>query len=109
MEDDISHEGSKKRLLGSNPSKEAIEKFSNELHVDSLTSPTFIVHASDDKVVTVKNSISYYLALQENKVPAELHVFQIGKHGFFLGRKDTTSEYWTSQCSNWLLLNNYIN
>lgn len=109
MEDDKTHKGSRKRLLGSNPSKEAIENFSNELHLDSLTSPTFIAHASDDKAVTVKNSISYYLALKENNVPAELHVFQNGKHAFFLGREDTTSQYWTSQCSNWLLLNNYIN
>ena len=109
MDDNTTHKGSRNRLLGSKPSKKMIVKFSNQLQVDSFTSPTFIAHATDDKDVTIKNSIAYYLALKENNVPAELHAFQNGKHAFFLGRENTTSQYWTSQCKNWLLLNNYIN
>tara|TARA_R110002049_G_scaffold69554_2_gene180160 strand:+ start:12385 stop:13308 length:924 start_codon:yes stop_codon:yes gene_type:complete len=109
MDDNTTHKGSRNRLLGSKPSKKMIAKFSNQLQVDSFTSPTFIAHATDDKDVTIKNSIAYYLALKENNVPAELHAFQNGKHAFFLGRENTTSQYWTSQCKNWLLLNNYIN
>ena len=109
MQDDITHVGSRNRLLGHKPSKEMIEKFSNQLHVNAYTSPTFIAHASDDKAVSVKNSIAYYLALQENNVPAELHAYQQGKHAFFLGREKTTSQYWRNQCKNWLFLNNYLN
>ncbi|WP_282074107.1 alpha/beta hydrolase [Polaribacter atrinae] len=109
MQDNTTHKGSRNRLLGNKPSKEVIEKFSNQLQVNSHTSPTFIAHASDDKDVTIKNSIAYYLALKENNVPAELHAYQNGKHAFFLGRENTTSQYWTSQCKNWLFLNNYIN
>jgi len=109
MQDDITHVGSRNRLLGNKPSKEEIEKFSNQLHVNAHTSPTFIAHASDDQAVSVKNSITYYLALQENNVPAELHAYQHGKHAFFLGREKTTSQYWRNQCKNWLFLNNYIN
>ena len=109
MDDNTTHKGSRNRLLGKKPSKKMIAKFSNQLQVDSFTSPTFIAHATDDKDVTIKNSIAYYLALKENNVPAELHAFQNGKHAFFLGRENTTSQYWTSQCKNWLLLNNYIN
>lgn len=109
MQGDITHTGSRNRLLGNKPSKEMIEKFSNQLHVNAHTSPTFIAHASDDKAVSVKNGIAYYLALQENNVPAELHAYQHGKHAFFLGRENTTSQYWRNQCENWLFLNNYIN
>tara|TARA_R110002051_G_scaffold319452_1_gene403544 strand:+ start:17771 stop:18694 length:924 start_codon:yes stop_codon:yes gene_type:complete len=109
MDDKTTHKGSRNRLLGKKPSKKMIAKFSNQLQVDSFTSPTFIAHATDDKDVTIKNSIAYYLALKENNVPAELHAFQNGKHAFFLGIENTTSQYWTSQCKNWLLLNNYIN
>lgn len=109
MQDNSTHKGSRNRLLGNKQSKEVIEKFSNQLQVNAHTSPTFIAHASDDKTVSVKNSIAYYMALQENNVPAELHVYQHGKHAFFLGRENTTSQYWRNQCENWLFLNNYIN
>ena len=79
----IGHKGSRNRLLGAKPTEEAIHKFSNEKHVDSLTATTFIVHASDDTAVSVKNSLAYYSALNDHGVPAELHLYQNGKHGFF--------------------------
>ncbi|MHB0756723.1 alpha/beta hydrolase [Polaribacter sp. M15] len=109
MEDSITHKGSRNRLLGNHPSKDNIVKFSNQYHVNAFTSPTFIAHASNDKAVTIENSVAYYLALKKNNVPAEFHAFQNGKHAFFLGKENTTSQYWTNQCRNWLLLNNYIN
>jgi acetyl esterase/lipase len=108
MDEKIGHRGSRNRLLGTNPSIALIEKFSNEKQIDSLTSPAFLVHASDDQGVPVENSLAYYLALKKNKISAELHLYQDGQHGFGLG-KIGTSQYWTQQCELWLRTNKYIN
>ena len=103
----ITNKGSKEKLLGLNPSQELTDKFSSELHVNSTTPPTFIVHASDDKSVPVENSINYYLALKNMKIQAEMHIYEKGGHGFGLGIIDT-SKNWTIDCENWLKCNNYI-
>jgi acetyl esterase/lipase len=107
MDSEITNKGSREKLLGLNPSQELINKFSSELHVNSTTPPTFIVHASDDKSVPVENSINYYLALKNKKVQTEMHIYEKGGHGFGLGIIDT-SKNWTNDCVNWLKSNNYL-
>ncbi|MFV8359954.1 alpha/beta hydrolase [Flavobacterium sp. LS1P3] len=101
MTNEITHKGSQNNLLGISPSVSLIGKFSNEQHINSSTPPTFIIHATDDLVVPVENSMNYYIALKRNKVPAELHLYEKGGHGFGLGVKGT-SKYWTTDCENWL-------
>lgn len=108
MQNDITHKGSKSNLLGNDPSDKMIKKFSNELCVTPETPATFIVHASDDLSVPVENSINYFLALKKNHVSSELHVYEKGGHGFGLGTKDT-SQFWTSDCINWLRSNFFFN
>lgn len=108
MTENLTHKGSKNKLLGINPSLAFIEKFSNEKQINSDTPPAFLVHASDDASVPVENSLWYYLSLIKNKIPAEMHLYQNGKHGFGLG-KTGTSLWWTKQCEDWLRFNNYIN
>lgn len=107
MEEKITHKGSRNRLLGTSPSEALIDKYSNEKQIDSLTPPTFIIHAIDDKSVPVENSIHYFLALKEKGVPSEIHLYQNGKHGFGLGREGTSSKNWTKQCEEWLRINTY--
>ena len=80
--DSLAHMGSRENLIGKNPSKQLIKDFSNELHVTKNTPRTFLVLAADDDVVNPENSIKYYEALIKNQVPAEMHVFQNGGHGF---------------------------
>ena len=106
MQNDITHKGSQISLLGENPSQALIDSFSNEKKVTSQTPPTFIIHATDDTVVLPENSINYYLALKKNNVPAELHVYEKGGHGFGLGVKDT-SKFWTRDCEEWLKNHSY--
>jgi len=106
MDDKTTHKGSKTNLLGDSPSQEFIEKFSNEKQIDTLSPPTFIIHATDDKAVLAENSINYYLALKTNNVPAELHLYEKGGHGFGLG-VNFTSLYWTVQCEQWLKANHF--
>ena len=107
MNEKITHKGSRTNLLGSMPSTETIERYSNEKQINETTPPTFLVHAMDDKSVPVENSIEYFLALKKNNVLSEAHFYQTGKHGFGLGRDGTTSKYWTKHCEEWLHFNNY--
>lgn len=108
MDETITHKGSKNNLLVKEPSNELVSKFSSDKNVTIETAPTFLVHATDDKSVVVENSINYYLALNRNKIASELHIYEKGGHGFGLGKNDT-SQFWTKDCQNWLLENNFIN
>lgn len=97
------HDGTKKRLLGDNPSTEMMKRYSAELYVDRNTPPAFIFCAEDDKVVPPINSIRYANALRRNGVDMELHIYHKGGHGFGIGQQLTSSvHYWTQACENWL-------
>lgn len=106
MENQITHKGSQTNLLGSNPSQDLIDSYSNEKKVTSKTPPAFLIHATDDTVVIPENSINYYLALKKNGIKAELHLYEKGGHGFGLGVNDT-SKFWTRDCVEWLKANGY--
>src|SRR5690606_26198209 len=67
--DSITHMGSREKLLGKTASADLEKKYSNELQVTEDTPPTFLVHAGDDGVVPVENSLRFYEALRQNKVP----------------------------------------
>lgn len=108
MKNKITHKGSRKHLLGTRPSNSLVNKFSNELCVNSQTPPAFLVHATDDKVVPIENSIKYYKALRNNNISAEMLVLEKGGHGFGLGMDDT-GPYWPELCEKWLRSNDYIN
>jgi len=105
--DSISHKSSGEQLLGKNPTAAKIKAYSNELQVTSQTPPTFLVHASDDDGVNPENSIVFYQALVKNKVPAELHIYQTGGHGFGMKLKNK-NELWMERCKNWMELNGWL-
>jgi acetyl esterase/lipase len=96
------HTGSRKNLLGKTPDPKLVEYFSNELQVTKNTPPAFIVQAEDDKTVPVQNSIDYYTALKNQNIPAELHIYQKGGHGFGLGKNKGTVSLWPASCIEWL-------
>lgn len=104
--DSLTHMGSRNNLIGKNPSREMIHKFSNELQVNEKTPPTFLVLASDDKTVNPENSIKYYEALLKNKVPAEMHIYQNGGHGF--GTHLLAKNNWMETLKNWMEHNGYL-
>ncbi|MGJ5643074.1 alpha/beta hydrolase [Formosa sp. S-31] len=107
MKDGITHQGSKTCLLGKNPAEDTVNFYSNELQITPDTPPTFLIHATDDGAVPVENSLNYYLALKANKVPAEMHIFEKGGHGFGLSKPEIHL-YWQPACENWLRLQNLI-
>ncbi|WP_293302899.1 alpha/beta hydrolase [Pedobacter sp. UBA4863] len=98
------HAGSVLRLLGEKPTDEQRKYFSSERQVTAETPPTFMVHANNDKAVPVQNSLRYNEALVKNGVPAELHIYQAGGHGFGLFNK-TTNDDWFERLKNWLQAN----
>lgn len=105
--DAVGHIGSRDQLLGKDASKEKIEYFSSELHVNENTPPSFLVHAGDDGGVNVENSILFYKNLKRNNVKAELHIYQNGGHGFGLNNK-TTTDKWMDRCIAWMISNKWI-
>lgn len=104
---DLTHKGSKKQLLGDNPSPEMVKMLSNEEQVTKETPPTFLVHTANDTAVPVENSLRFVDALRKNGVPFELHVYERGRHGFGLGVNDPILSTWPARCTDWLRLQGF--
>jgi acetyl esterase/lipase len=101
FQDSIGHIGSRDQLIGKNPNPQLRDSFSNELQVTAQTPPAFLVHATDDDVVPVMNSIVYYEHLLQFKIPAALHIYNAGGHGFGMDNP-TTKDLWMERCRNWM-------
>lgn len=108
MQDDITHKGSRNNLLGQGTPVDTANRFSNELNVNGETPPAFLVHSTDDGAVPVENSIRYYQALVKAGVPAELHIYESGGHGYGLARKGLTESAWPEACKRWLERHRWI-
>ena len=107
--EEFGHMGSRKNLIGEGNDWKLVEKYSNELHVTPETPPTFLVLADDDKSVIPRNSVEFYLALKENNVPAEMHIFAEGGHGFGMNKKNLPVDQWPDLFLNWLKAIKLIN
>ena len=99
---DYTHQGSKDNLLGKNPSEELVKLYSNELQVNENTPPAFIMHSSDDTVVPVLNSINYYLAMCKHGVPASMHFYPVGGHGWGYNETFPYKSQWKAEMEKWL-------
>jgi acetyl esterase/lipase len=102
FQDGVVHAGSRKNLIGENPSQELKNWFSGELNVTSETPPTFLVHAQDDKAVPLENSLLYYQALHKHGVKASLHLYPTGGHGFAFGLEKGAVETWRDVLLAWM-------
>ncbi len=108
MSDKFGHGGSKKNLLGPNPEKGLAESLSNETQVTAQTPPTFLFHTAEDSAVPVENSVEFFLALRKAGVPAEMHIYEKGRHGLGLGTKDPKIAFalgtWPGRLHDWMQL-----
>lgn len=77
------------------------EKLAPEVNVTAGTPPTFLAHAYDDGIGP-ENSIAMFLALKKAKVPAELHVYGSGGHGFGLRSSAHNASTWPARAAEWL-------
>lgn len=104
MKDGITHKHSRKMLAANDkPTEEFILHLSNELCVNSLTPPTILIHASDDKGVLPENSILFYKALLEHNIAAELHIYKNGGHGFGFRITDPVLSTWPDRVRDWMV------
>jgi acetyl esterase/lipase len=72
-----------------------------DIHPTDQTPPTFLVQAEDDPV-HVENAVVYFLALKNAKVPAELHIYAQGGHGYGLRRTALPVTTWPQSVEVWL-------
>ena len=78
------------------------QRLSPTVQVVSDVPPLFFVHASDDPVSDVENSVMFYLALKRAGVPCELHVYASGGHGFGVRQDGGPCSGWTKVAAEWL-------
>ncbi len=102
------HGGTKKNLLGDNPDPKLVENLSNDKQVTADTPPTFLFHTGEDTGVPVENAIAFYSACVKAKVPAELHVYQIGPHGVGLAPADPATHGWKDRLADWMKANAFL-
>ncbi|MGQ8335012.1 alpha/beta hydrolase [Sunxiuqinia sp. A32] len=103
FDEKVGHMGSRINLIGKTNDWNLAKKYSNELWVDKNTPPTFFILADDDKAVPPQNSIEFYMALKKYDIPAELHIFHKGSHGFGM-KKDSNLPViqWPELFKEWL-------
>jgi acetyl esterase/lipase len=91
-------------MLENTPQKDDWKEFALNPYVPVTpeTPPMFLLQAEDDPIDTVKNSLVYYAALREAKVPVEMHLYAHGGHGFGLRRTEFPITAWPPLVETWL-------
>lgn len=101
MDQPWGHGGSRRRLLGAENPNDLAEHLATYRRVTRSTPPCFLIHAADDKVVPVRNSLEFINTCAENKVPVAVKITSRGGHGFGLsGRGDSAN--WPELLEAWL-------
>lgn len=98
----VTHGGSRQNLLGNNPSQELEDKYTLEKQVNAHTPQAFIMLSADDGAVPPANGIHYFEALLQHQVPATLHVYPTGGHGWGFCDAFTYKRQWTGELEKWL-------
>jgi acetyl esterase/lipase len=102
MKEPFAHMGSRKSLLGENPSSELVDHFSTEMQVTRDTPPVFLVHTEEDTTVPIENSLMFYEALRRSKVDSEMHLYEKGPHGFGLRTDLGPTSEWPKRLEEWM-------
>jgi acetyl esterase/lipase len=96
------HTKSREMLLGKSPDPIMMDSLSTQNSVDANTPPVFLVYANDDKGVPPENGLLFYEALRKNNIPASLHIYDRGGHGFGMAPKDEVLNTWPLLSVKWL-------
>ena len=106
----FTHQGSKRNLLGADPSPELVNLLSNELQVKKNSPPCFLWHTWEDRAVPVENSLLFAAALRKKGVRVALHVYENGRHGIGLGGSDHSKLHpWTKDLLFWFKQRKFLN
>ncbi len=99
---DFAHRGSGRNLLGENPDPQLLRNLSNETQVTAQTPPCFLFHTFEDTAVHPDNSITFFQALRQAGVPAELHIYRDGPHGVGLANGHPAVGSWPDRLYDWM-------
>lgn len=99
----FAHAGSRLGLLGENPAPKYLRRYSAELQVTPETPPAILIHAEDDEGVPPDHSHVYAEALRAQNIPAEVHLYPSGGHGFGLATGNSNLKDWIEVCHQWLV------
>ena len=102
MDATLTHQGSRRSLLGDKPATEAVKYYSTELQVSPRTPPTLIMASYDDRTVKVENSMRFFDSLKRNGVDASIHIFPEGGHGWGFKKDFRYHEDMKSLLLDWL-------
>lgn len=102
MLDDVTHEGSRRNLLGKHRTPEQTVFFSLENRVTAATPPTLLIHTQNDTAVPIENSIRFFQALTKAGVPAEFYAFEHGAHGMGMLPGNGNASAWPQRAEEWL-------
>ena len=102
MQEKFTHKGSRRNLIGGNTNAELVRLYSNELQVTEHTPPTFLALSDDDKGVNPRNSTAFYDALHAQGIPAELHIYPTGGHGWGFSNPFDYRDEFSVSLSRWL-------
>lgn len=106
----VVHKGSRAQLMGENADDFDLQfLLSAEEQITASTPPAFLVHTDADQGVVPENSIWYYLALRRKGVPAELHIYQEGRHGLGMFPEENHAfAKWPAKLETWMQVNNWL-
>jgi acetyl esterase/lipase len=102
MDPSFTHKGSHDNLLGKDSKRKMEEKYSNDRQVSRTTPRAFIVLSDDDNVVPPANGVNYYLELYRHDVPATLHVYPTGGHGWGIRENFMYHNEMEMELASWL-------
>jgi acetyl esterase/lipase len=108
MQAAYSHQGSRKALLGENPSAELMAENSLELQVKKDVSPVFMFHGVADQAVPVANSLVFFTEVQKYNSNSELHIYQSSIHGLGMVQGQGSISSWPQALDLWLKQNKWI-
>lgn len=103
LKEGLTHQGSKDQFLGADQSEERVLMYSSEEQVTHHTPPAILFHSHDDELVTPENSIVYYQALLSAGVPAALHIYPTGDHGWGFMQRFPFHRMMLEELAAWLL------
>jgi polygalacturonase len=102
------HAGSRKNLLGEHPSADLVERLSVETQVTARTPPVFLVHTEEDTTVPIENTVAFFAALRKAGVPAEMHLYEKGPHGFGTNPGLGPASEWPIRFEEWLRAHGWL-
>jgi acetyl esterase/lipase len=108
MRGPYAHAGSRKNLIGENPMAALSSLLSADEQVRRDSPPFFLVHTAEDASVPVENSLLLYSALRRSGVPAEMHLYERGPHGFGTAAGLGPTSEWPKRLEEWMRAHGWL-